>query len=69
MGQTLYAVELHTYFLWVNFAVLLAKMELFLQSVKGLSHSIDCDLSLLKEEWFDGKSDELRLIYEIRKGI
>ena len=31
--------------------------------------SNDCDISLLKDEWFDGKSDELRLLYEIRKGI
>lgn len=29
----------------------------------------DCDISLLKEEWFNGKSDELRLLYEINKGI
>ena len=31
--------------------------------------SNDCDISLLKDEWFDGKSDELRLLYEIMKGI
>ena len=31
--------------------------------------SNDGDVSLLKEEWFDGKSDELRLLYEIKKGI
>ena len=27
------------------------------------------DVSLLKDEWFDGKSAALRLIYEIKKGI
>ena len=29
----------------------------------------DGDVSLLKEEWFNGKSAKLRLLYEIKKGI
>ena len=29
----------------------------------------DGDVSLLKEEWFNGKSTKLRLLYEIKKGI
>ena len=31
--------------------------------------SNDCDISLLKDEWFNGKSAALRLAYEIMKGI
>ena len=29
----------------------------------------DGDVSLLKEEWFNGKSAKLRLLYESKKGI